>query len=649
MSKRLAAFGGLLCLAMFSAVPAGAQDSRLVSNPADHFTTAPGGVDLRSGRYVYNETDLAIGGAGQPSSLSLTRTMPDPALITGNSFGNFASNWHVMLHIYAYDLDGDGTKTDWRAIVYSRGLSTTFDSAGNSTGYGLTSDGPNQYLTYTGGTRTGTSTVYTYTAGDGTVVVFNAMGSAGVAVQTGWISAYASSITEPDGTRYTLSYTPVNGGLARLSNVVSSRGYGLVLEGGAGLGNRITKACIVNLALTTLPGYCPTTALATTSYAYTGERLAGVTGPDGATAGFDYVAQPGGTFLMKFFKPGQSTPWLTNTVGYHSSGPDDPAQEIVTMQSFADGRSYSYTYTGAPTAAPYMSLAGGSYQDNLGNVTSVPYGFPILPGTGAQDVIPCVPVNSCSVDPPDQFNKTVYQQTNGPIEIVDPLGRKTVFDYCDPYIMQTLPSYYYNRCVVGVLRSITDPEGVKTVLSYAGRNVIQSRRIAKPGSGLADVIVAATYDCANLKSCSKPTSVTDARGNVTSYTYKPENGEILTETKPADANGIQAVTRNDYVQRYAWVSNGAGGYVQAATPVWLAATVRTCRTTATVSGACAGGTADEVVTSFDYGPDSGPNNLLLRGKVVTADGVSLRTCYGYDATGNKISETSPRAGLAVCS
>ncbi|WP_152616264.1 hypothetical protein [Sphingomonas sp. ERG5] len=602
---------------------------------------------MRTGRYAYNETDLAIGGAGQPSSLSLTRTMPDPAMRANNSFGNFASNWHVMLHIYLYDIDGDGATTDYRAIVYSRGLSTTFDSADYATGYGLTSDGPTQYLTYSGGTRTGASTIYTYTAGDGTVVVFNAVGSAGPPILPGWVSAYASSITEPDGTKYTLSYTPVSGGYARLSSVVSSRGYGLELEGGAGLGNRITKACIVNLALTTLPGYCPATALATTSYSYTGERLAGVTGPDGQTASFDYVPQPGGTFLMKFFKPGQSTPWLTNTVVPGSDGPDGPEVEIVEAQSFADGRSYSYVFSHYD--GPYQTAEGGTYQDNLSNVTKVGYHFPILPGTGPQDSLPCIPINSCHENPPDQFPKIVYQRTTGPAEIVDPLGRKTVFDYCDPVFLQTLPSYYGNRCVMGPLRNFTDPEGVKTVLSYTGRNVTQSRRIAKPGSGLADIITAATFDCTVAKLCSKPTSITDARGNVTSYTYKPENGEILTETKPADANGIQAVTRNDYVQRYAWVSNGAGGYAQAATPVWLAATVRTCRTTATVSGACAGGTADEVVTSFDYGPDSGPNNLLLRGKVVTADGVSLRTCYGYDATGNKISETSPRAGLAVCS
>jgi hypothetical protein len=55
-----------------------------------------------------------------------------------------------------------------------------------------------------------------------------------------------------------------------------------------------------------------------------------------------------------------------------------------------------------------------------------------------------------------------------------------------------------------------------------------------------------------------------------------------------------------------------------------------------------------MVTTYEYGADGTANNLRVRGKVVTADGVSLRTCYGYDWQGNKISETSPRAGLATC-
>lgn len=55
-------------------------------------------------------------------------------------------------------------------------------------------------------------------------------------------------------------------------------------------------------------------------------------------------------------------------------------------------------------------------------------------------------------------------------------------------------------------------------------------------------------------------------------------------------------------------------------------------------------------TVYDYGPDGVPNNLLLRGVVTDAapGGLSSRTCYAYDALANKISETSPRAGLTSC-
>jgi hypothetical protein len=149
--------------------------------------------------------------------------------------------------------------------------------------------------------------------------------------------------------------------------------------------------------------------------------------------------------------------------------------------------------------------------------------------------------------------------------------------------------------------------------------------------------------------------VIDANGNRTDYTYDATHGGVLTETASADTNGVRAVKRYAYTQRYVWIKNSSGGFVHASSPVWLLIEERSCRATATVGNACAGGAADEVITSYDYGPDTGlvGNNLWLRGKTVTAqdsDGVirSLRTCFGYDRDGNKTFETSPRAGLAGC-
>jgi YD repeat-containing protein len=255
-----------------------------------------------------------------------------------------------------------------------------------------------------------------------------------------------------------------------------------------------------------------------------------------------------------------------------------------------------------------------------------------------------------------------YHITPGPIRVNDALGRVTVTDYCDPNAMANLPPYEHHRCLVwSVPYAVTDPEGVRVqmVWDLQARNLLQSRQIAKPGSGLPDIITSSMYDCTQPINCAKPTSHTDARGNVTNYTYSPVHGGILTEIGPAVdvvsptgavTAGVRPQMRNAYIQRTAWISNASGGYVQAATSVWLLASTSSCRTSAATgnpSAPCAA-TGDEVLTTYDYGPDSGPNNLLLRGQVASADGVALRTCYGYDQRGRRVSETQPNANLTNC-
>ena len=83
-------------------------------------------------------------------------------------------------------------------------------------------------------------------------------------------------------------------------------------------------------------------------------------------------------------------------------------------------------------------------------------------------------------------------------------------------------------------------------------------------------------------------------------------------------------------------------------PIWLLTSESRCRRTAATETGCVGGAADELVTTFDYGPEAGPNNLLLRGIVEDANGVASRTCYTYDAVGNRTGETMPLAGLTSC-
>jgi hypothetical protein len=87
-------------------------------------------------------------------------------------------------------------------------------------------------------------------------------------------------------------------------------------------------------------------------------------------------------------------------------------------------------------------------------------------------------------------------------------------------------------------------------------------------------------------------------------------------------------------------------------PIWLLQTESYCissppSASSTLGSECTNAN-DEVDVTYEYGPDSGPNNLILRGKAETSGGVTRRTCYGHDGQGNKIWETSPNANLSSC-
>ena len=239
------------------------------------------------------------------------------------------------------------------------------------------------------------------------------------------------------------------------------------------------------------------------------------------------------------------------------------------------------------------------------------------------------------------------QPDTAPITIQNELGNITNIKWQGPDI--DYPAFTR-------LAEYTTPEGNTVRQTYDLRgNVIENRKISKPISGLTDIVSAASFpaNCSNPVTCNKPTSITDAKGAVTTYTYDATHGGVLTETSPS-VGGVGPQKRHEYAQRYAWIKDAAGtGYVQAATPIWVKTKERFCKAGAASGASCAGGAADEVVTEFDYGPNAGPNNLWLRGMAVTATNSAgtaetQRTCYGYDENGRKVSETSPLANLAVC-
>lgn len=630
--------------------------------PADHLLVTPTGVDLRTGRYDYKQTDLSIGGEGD-SGLQLIRLARGGVLGHDEPFANFTHNFDIMIAEKRVHITGGdyyhGSGDDFRMIVRFGGRSETFDSFTTGPYFEQVSKSATAKLTYTG-VATRDDVIYKYQALDGTLAVFRPLGSGDCS--SAIRCAYVSQITYPDGTDLSFEYDVAASGTTsatRLRSVTSSRGYLLIVEYD-GDSKTVSKACTINLAYSLKPAtfLCPADAVASSSYAYTtqGETLlASSTDASGGVSKYQYGSGSNGTRTIGFVKPGSSSPWLTNsyslTPNYDTgSAGEDGVHEVVYRQALADGQSYDIFMQTASgdTEGTIDQRAGGDIADASGHRTEVRYGFPKYPYTLTPGYNPDVPRNVSGGGPRDP--SAAYQLTSGPISIRDPLGRVTTFDYCDPTIAASLAASEPDRCVVTPLRSYTDPEGIKTELTYSACNsVTQTRRHAKPGKNTPDAVLTVTYECLQPKYATKPLSLTDENGNRTDYTYDAAHGGILTETSPS-INGVRAQKRYLYGQRYAWIAAGTNTYSKATSSVWVPTQVSSCLTGAAASsGIGCAKSADEVVTTFDYGPDAGPNNLLLRGKTVTADGQSLRTCYRYDGQGNKIAETSPRAGLTTCS
>lgn len=241
--------------------------------------------------------------------------------------------------------------------------------------------------------------------------------------------------------------------------------------------------------------------------------------------------------------------------------------------------------------------------------------------------------------------------TVGASTIDDGVNRITRYEYSTRQELAGIVGIAAKNNLGARLIRVTYPEGNYVEFDYDDRrNVTQQRSYPKPGSGEPVLTTTLSFPatCSNPKSCNKPTAVTDPNGNTTNYTYAPQHGGMLTVTGPPDASGVRPQTRYEYAQRYAWYKNASGNYVQGPVAHWLLVKEEFCKTTAASGNGCAGGASDEVVTTYDYGPNSGPNNLLLRGIIVTADGQSLRTCFGYDKMGRRISETQPKGTGGTC-
>jgi len=563
--------------------------------PERTFMMSSTGLNLVDTTFVQNVKDFSIG------ALTFSRSYISSNPYSSEYFGKgWTSNFDMTAH---YQIVSGNAQT----IVVIGRQTHTFDGQ-PSLNY------PGNFDLGTKVTLAGTSMVFTDR--DGTVYTF---------VPTGTNNNFQtiSSIVYTNGT--VINFTYVSG---KQKTIVSNLGYGIVLDYTNGY---VSAACGYNLSVTyiTTSTTCAAATLKT-SYSYTtavGKTLlATATDVSGNVTNYSYgtnsLSNDAG-LLICVKEPGSATCTIANTYRATFTLKGKP---VISSQTLADGSVWQFDCT----------CGDNAYGD----------GDP-------DDLYP--PAETTTMTKPDGSSVTTSFNVGSKslplpavaVQFRDEIGR--VF----PISYDELP------------HSLTTPEGNAYQWQYTINGQVLSGRTlkAKPGSGLPDIAMESrtfpTTGCTSTVfttlSCNLPLTSTDARGNTTTYTYDYTHGGVLTETKPADANGVQAVVRNSYGQRYAWIKNSGGTYSQAASPVWLLLETRTCLTSTTVGNACSAGSADEVVTTYDYGPNAGPSNLSLRGMVVTANvpgspsnPVSLRTCYGYDWQGNRISETKPRANLGSC-
>ena len=179
----------------------------------------------------------------------------------------------------------------------------------------------------------------------------------------------------------------------------------------------------------------------------------------------------------------------------------------------------------------------------------------------------------------------------------------------------------------------TRPEGDYTNYTYDPRgNITEVRRVAKSGSGLADIVTTADFDasCTNAAKCNKPNFSIDSKGNRTDYTYDITTGELTRVQMPAATTGMaRPEITYVYSMLSAQQSDGAGGFTNLPSQAKLTQAA-SCATAATCPGS-----SNETKLTVAY---NNPN--LLPTSVTTAagdDSISSTVSYAYDVRDNLVS------------
>ncbi|WP_297320660.1 RHS repeat-associated core domain-containing protein [Novosphingobium sp.] len=436
-----------------------------------------------------------------------------------------------------------------------------------------------------GATLSGGANSYTYTRPDGTSIVFDSMGYG----TDGSLTSFCGSegtMTSCDLLPATITYP--NGGVVTFS-------HGLYAYPGVPQnGQQVTLYGHRLWAVANNFGY-------KIKFAYVGSGL----NPNGSGS-----TPPPASWLTrtsaKFYNTAVSNTTIQATVSYAS-----PSAGVTTVTT---PDSQVTTVTGTSIQRPGESTPSFSATTSSGQVTSAT-------NNG-------VTTNYSVVDNGTTRAVTLTDALSGTRTVVfesGTMGQGLTHPYSRTDENGNTTSYTYDSD--RRLTRITFPEGnyVNYTLDARG-NITETRQVAKSGSGLADIVTTASYpsSCTNAKTCNKPVSTTDERGNTTTYAYDSSTGELTSVTGPAPiSGGVQPQVR------YSYTTIGGIAYLTG---------ISQCASTASCNG-----TSDEVKTTIAY--DGNGNQT----SVTTAAGdnsLSATSAMTYDARGNLLTIDGPLSGNA---
>lgn len=443
------------------------------------------------------------------------------------------------------------------------------------------------------------SSTYLWTRGDGSVARFS--------IAAGHPYGRIASLTNPSGEIITYTYvaTPGSASNARLVAVSNNFGYIIKFDYTAYIAPNtyylLSKVTAINRAVDA----CEPTVAACS----------------GLTRNW-----PSLTFTGTYQHPSGGVPANSGTLivtdNLNRSTTYTFADRLVTGVQNSNGSTVSLTYGDFNPSVgdgrdPIVSVVSGGQTWSYDYANGAQYGTTVLTRTQ--------PGGAVRVTTSSQFWPVVMTEK-------DELNRVTQYKY----VNDDSP----------ILERVTYPEGNYVAYTHDARgNITEARRVAKAGSGQADIVEAFGFPgtCTFRPTCNKPAWRDDPLGNRTDFTYDQNHGGLLTITAPAPTIGAaRPQTRFFYSTGQAMVKLTSGG-TQAQSSVVLAASSSSC-----VIGPMCAGTSAEVVGTTGFEGQTIPNNLLPITATIAAGSGSLSatTTSTFDYVGNVASVDGPAAGTS---